>query len=100
MNKYNIISDPSVIKGDRTFLTVDSKDWRTPQLLSLETLSKTLPPPPENAGVSNVEFSNQDQEPEAPPGSSIQKAYIAVDENYLYVWVNSRWKRTPLSEWD
>jgi hypothetical protein len=28
-------------------------------------------------------------------------AHIAVDTNYLYVWVpqTKRWKRMPLSEW-
>ena len=39
--------------------------------------------------------------PMPPPdvSSQVQPSYITMDDNFLYVWVNGKWKRTPLSNW-
>jgi hypothetical protein len=31
--------------------------------------------------------------------STLSSMHMVTDENYLYVWVGNRWKRTLLSEW-
>lgn len=47
-------------------------------------------------------FNNQDVSINLPPknASEVLAMHIAVDDNYLYVWVKNRWKRTLLSNWD
>jgi len=84
------------------YITVDSKLWKRPKPLSLEDLTKLFDLN-SNANVISVEYKNQEQNPEFPPntfGLNI-KTHIAVDENYLYIWVPSlkKWKRVILSDW-
>lgn len=92
---------------NQIFVPLYSRGWRQPQSISLknfadkieisvneEALSKINP-----SSVSSVPASDIEIKPTAPPGSKMIKSYIAIDENYLYVWVGNRWKRTLLAEW-
>ena len=92
---------------DEIFIPLYARGWRQPQSISLsnfankieisvneEALSKINPNSIASVPVSNIEI-----EPKAPPGTKLVKSYIAIDENYLYVWVGDRWKRTLLAEW-
>ena len=49
----------------------------------------------------NVTSIKKEETPMPPPGvsSQAQPSYITTDDNFLYVWVNGKWKRTPLSDW-
>ena len=53
--------------------------------------------------LTSIKFSNQEDAPELPPDTEaiVERSYIAIDNNYLYIWLDSlkKWKRTPLSEW-
>jgi hypothetical protein len=46
-------------------------------------------------------FTNQNILYNQPPenSSKLSGMHMSIDENYLYIWVGNRWKRTPLSEW-
>jgi hypothetical protein len=95
------------IVGDKTFIQVDSGDWRKPYILSIQRLGETLQIKLDkdlsNFNITSVKFENQDFVPERSPESLPinDKSHLAVDENYLYIWVPQveRWKRIPLSIW-
>lgn len=46
-------------------------------------------------------FDNQHIDYNKPPqdASTLSGMHLMTDGNYLYIWINDRWKRTPLSEW-
>lgn len=95
------------ISLENTFLILDSKGWRKPAILSLDRLGNGLQLQLDRdlvkRNVTSVEFINQNEIIDLPPESLPVNArtHIAVDENYLYVWVpqSKRWKRLPLSIW-
>lgn len=95
------------INKDKTFIQIDSGDWRKPYILSIERLGETLQIKLDrdlsNFNVTSVKFDNQNFVPERSPESLpiTNKSHLAVDENYLYIWVpqSNRWKRVPLSIW-
>jgi len=98
------------------FIEVDSPSWPRTCALTLEVLNNSLHIKAnedyldelvknkliENNVVS-VQFINQNENPTLPPNTFplISKTHIAVDENYLYVWVPicDKWKRILLSDW-
>jgi uncharacterized protein YuzE len=87
-----------------TFISIDSKNWRRPRAVTLDGLSEVLNiKVGEDKNVTAVEYVHQDDNPEIPPNTIKvdTKTHIAVDDNYLYVWVPSlnRWKRMLLSTW-
>ena len=51
--------------------------------------------------VHDSHYSNQDIDYNIPPenASILTGMHLAADQNYLYVWVNDRWKRCLLSVW-
>jgi hypothetical protein len=51
--------------------------------------------------VHDSTYSNQDIDYNIPPknASILTGMHLAADQNYLYVWVNDRWKRCLLSVW-
>ena len=96
------------LKPGETFIKVDSASFRRPSVISLERVGDILKIVVgekllEERNTSSVTFSSQDENPELPPNtlSFVPKTHIAVDENYLYVWIPSlsRWKRMMLSDW-
>ena len=89
-----------------TFIEIESKSWKRSRMLSLENLNGVLSvevADVKDRNVTSVVFKNQEENPESPPGTFKvdTKTHIAVDDNYLYVWVPSkkRWKRVILSSW-
>jgi hypothetical protein len=94
--------DPS-----KTFILVDSTDFRKPVTISIETIGKALQlkidQDLEWKNTSAVQPEELGRKPETNPDKLpiSPKTHISVDENYLYVWVpqSQKWKRIPLSDW-
>jgi hypothetical protein len=92
---------------DGTFIQADSPSWRKPYLISVERLGNVIQLKLDEdvlkRNVTAVKYSDQDLVPNLSPESlPIDiRTHLAVDENYLYVWVPQvlRWKRMPLSIW-
>lgn len=86
---------------DTTFLEVDANEWRQPQYIKLrsvlDAMDLTIPDAP---NVKLVTFEDQDVSINRPPNTYPldHSLNLAVDENFLYVWINERWKRVPLTE--
>jgi hypothetical protein len=93
--------DINSLNIDTTFLEVDANTWRQPQYIKLrdilDTMDLTIPEAP---NVKLVTFEDQDVSINRPPNTYAvdHPLHLAVDENFLYVWINERWKRMPLSE--
>ena len=90
----NAISDGKIEnKWEEVFIPLYGKGWRSPQSISLKSLLNQLGHTPEKVSeaIENI--------PEPPNGAIMKESFIAIDENYLYVWIGDKWKRTILSEW-
>ena len=92
----------------KTFIQIDSADFRKPISISLERIGNVLQLKVEDdleiRNVSSVKCLNLENEPNLNP-EKIEispMTNIAVDENYLYIWVEkiSKWKRILLSDWE
>lgn len=104
LHKGHIIEsfDPS-----NTYVKVDSNQFRKPSVISLENVGKGLKIKIEgdlsDRNLTSVEFSGQDLNPTLPPDAIpfVSKTHIAVDENFLYLWIPKlkRLKRMMLSDW-
>ena len=90
------------------FLPIDNGSRKRPRIISVINLGNSIKLQLENEkfadrNVSSLQFQKQDIEVDAMPEPSclVEKSYIAISENYLYVWIPSlnRWKRTILSSW-
>ena len=99
---------PDKFSLEGTFIPVDSGTWRKPYIISVERLGNAIQlkideEALKTRNVTAVKYSGQDLVPELSPESLPVdlKTHLAVDENYLYVWISqsSRWKRLPLSIW-
>jgi len=105
--QHDIYKPDDNVNLSSLFVTLDSKNWKRPRTLSLENLGGVLNIKFEEdlseRNVTSVEFINQDEFPTLPPNTFKvnTRTHIAVDENYLYVWVTSlnKWKRIILSSW-
>lgn len=84
--KYDISSDI-----DNNTLIIDKKT------LKIKVNSQLLITP----SVHSDLYSNQSMNYNLPPinASVFSGVHLAVDENYLYIWINNRWKRCLLSTW-
>lgn len=53
------------------------------------------------ANVFSEPFNDHNRSYYQPPidASVLSGIHLVTDENYLYIWVGNRWKRTILSEW-
>lgn len=92
-----------------TYIKVDSVSFRRPAAISLDRVGDILKVVVkekmlQERNVTSLAFEGQDENPELPPNTFgiVPKTHIAVDENYLYVWIPSlsRWKRMMLSDWE
>jgi hypothetical protein len=91
-----------------SYVLVDNSGFKAPHVISVENIGKSLGLKIEGdlsaMNVSSVEMTGQESNPALPPDSVsfIPKTHIAVDENYLYVWIPkiSKWKRLLLSDWN
>jgi len=52
-----------------------------------------------SSNIHLVEFENQDTNPALPRHARKLdiNLELAIDDNFLYVWIKNRWKRIPLS---
>jgi len=86
---------------NNTFLEADGVGWRAPMHMSIKDIMDQMQLDiPEEANVRLVTFEDQDTSINRPPNTYPldHSLNLAVDENFLYVWINERWKRIPLSE--
>ena len=86
------------------YVPLDSNGWKRQRIITLENLSGYISVKVhDDLNVSAVEYVNQADSPETPPNTFRvnTRAHIAIDDNYLYVWIPSqnRWKRSLLAEW-
>lgn len=102
---YNILNQVNV---GNSFLLVDSPEFKKPSIITLEKIAGILQIKVnedllKERNVTAVEIGLQEAKPSLPPGtfSVVPQTHIAVDDNYLYVWVQkqNRWKRIVLSDW-
>lgn len=108
MDKFNEFSIIPKSDFKNIFISIESKLWKRPGHLSLENLGGVLDikinDEFKERNVTSVEYVNQEQNPNLPPNTFNvnTRTHIAVDENYLYVWIPSlkRWKRIILSDWN
>ena len=105
MKKHDKKVKKDNIKKDDAFFIVDSPGWREPAHMDLGSLRDILDIPSiigtdSSANVFAYRFKDQDTNPTLPPGThKLDKSLeLAVDDNFLYVWVKTRWKRIPLTE--
>jgi hypothetical protein len=95
------------------FVVLDSTSWKTPQIMSIENFGEKikiiigdnyLQQLSVEQSLVIQKYNNQESEPAIPPAPNvkIQKTFMANDENYLYIWIESskKWKRIPLSDWN
>jgi len=90
-----------------TYIQVDNREFKRPGKITLERLGNILnikiDEDLSEMNVTSLEITFQGKDPSLLPDTLAvsPKTQIAVDENYLYVWVSkvSRWKRILLSEW-
>lgn len=81
---------------NNVFVSLDSISWGAKKILSLQELSNLL----SNRalqGSGNV-INLQSNIKEIPENLEIKPAYIAIDNNYMYVWVNDKWKKIPMMD--
>lgn len=106
---YDKITPDESLDLSGIIIPIDYRDWKRPRNLSIENLGGLLSIKiNENLfkerNVTSVEYLNQEQNPELPPETYKVnlKTHIAVDDNYLYVWVETKkkWKRCLLSDWE
>ena len=91
-----------------TYLLIDADYWKKPRSISIQNLGGSLNIKINedliaDRNVTAVEYNNQDESPELPPNSFkvSTKAHLAIDKDYLYIWIPAlnKWKRIILSEW-
>jgi len=103
------ISVAQLIKDIQTVKFIQPKKYNISQdidhntlIIDKETLKVKVVFPVQNTpDVFHESFINQNIEYNKPPqdASSLSGMHLMTDGNYLYIWINGRWKRTPLSEW-
>ena len=93
---------------ESTVVRIDAQSFRQPGVISIKDIANSINLQfSEDAikykNLSIVEFNSQESEPliQPNPDSFIQKTYMAIDDNYLYVWIPNlnKWKRILLSDW-
>jgi hypothetical protein len=111
MNIDRFYKNESIVNADpiNTVFLVDHVNFKRPYTISLETVGKILQLKLNEDLVKNINsknvtalnFLNQDTESNIPPNIEqiAQPSFIAIDENYLYVWVPqlNKWKKILLT---
>ena len=85
---------PLDINLDTTYVSIDSNVWQGNYDLSLRQLLDLLN---KHNSIGNVVNVKPDVS-KLPENLELRQTYIAVSENYLYIWVNNKWKKIPLIE--
>lgn len=97
----------STLNAEKSYLKVEGIDFKRPVAISASDLSKVLlgevNEDMARKNVSAVEFNGQDVDPKKKPEEIrvTDQINIAIDDNYLYIWVPSlkKWKRIMLGDW-
>ena len=110
-NKLRVVDINSIDKSN-VFIAVDSQAWRQPQKISLENFSGPISIDPSSLSINLPSisqnffcepFDDHDISYNRPPlnTSHVSAMHAALDDNYLYIWVQKqrKWKRVPLSDW-
>ena len=96
------------INIDGAMVKIDSQEFRQPHIISVREIANSInlqfnKESVEDKNLSVIGFDSQDSEPTKSPDDTlyVQKTFMAIDENYMYVWIPSlsKWKRIPLSDW-
>jgi hypothetical protein len=112
LNKLKVINVKDVDKS-KVFIAIDSASWRTPNKVSINSLLESIKIDPSSLklettyvpeiipNVFSEPYNNQGIYFTSLPqnASELLGMHLAADENYLYVWIGNRWKRTLLSTW-
>ena len=128
-NKKLLAVNSDSLDKSNVFVEVHSAGWKHPNKMSLDELSSnvknkkfnlskeidndTLIIDPDTLKItvnsSYINTSNVFSEPfdnhnisfNQPPknASAVSGVHLVADSNYLYVWIENRWKRIPLAEW-
>ena len=110
LNKLTVV-DINNIDKSKVFVLVDSLGWRSPNKMSVQNLVDNIKIDPSSlqitvtpvnlSSVHSSSYSDQNISYYQPPNdvSALSGMHMCTDENYLYIWVGNRWKRTTLSEW-
>ena len=108
LNKLRIIDSKSIDKSS-VYIAVDSNSWRSPAKISLSDLiyidpsSLNITILPSKQSFFCEPFIDHDRSYYRLPqnATEIGAVHAAVDDNYLYIWIETqkKWKRVPLSDW-
>lgn len=93
-------ADTKTIDITKTYIEIESAEWRESELVKLEDLIKLLNLDSSISNINLVTFKDQNINRKSPPKNYLaaKNLDLAVDDNYLYVWRDSKWKRVPLSD--
>ena len=111
-NKLRIVNVKDIDKSN-VFIGVDSVSWRSLNKISIQDLIdnikidpstlhiEVISPSQITSSVFSEKFIDQNITYYKPPkdASLLSGMHLMTDDNYLYVWVGNRWKRTILAEW-
>ena len=91
----------SQVDLSKTFIPIDNENFRQSGIISLENINNCLNLKL-NDNITSIPYTNQNENPTLVPSKNIIKTYVSIDENYLYVWIDSlqKWKRILLTEWE
>lgn len=87
-------------KLDTTYVPLYAQGWRQPQSLTLRQFVQTII---DNIDDVVIELKNSEEVkeekpiPPPPEGARLHSAGFAVDDNFLYVFMEGEWRRSPCS---
>lgn len=96
MIKKTLINKDLIDKS-QTYVQIDSPRFKQPGYISLDLFEELM----ENSNnIKLFEFGNQDTSINKKPDiKSLKNLDMSVDENYLYIWMNNKWKRIALLDY-
>lgn len=109
-NKIWINKSLRQVNVDNAMIQIYSEEFPRPFKISLRdianSINQQLFKDNESAqwNFSKGEFENVIKKPSKPkkptPDATVQKTFMATDDNYLYVWLPKldKWKRIPMTE--
>lgn len=91
------IINKDLIDKSQTFIQVESSRLKQPGFISLELFEELMK---ESNNINLFEFNNQDASiTKNPDIKSLKNLDLSIDENYLYIWMNTKWKRIALLDY-
>jgi len=92
--KYRTINKEQ-ISNSETFIEISSNKWKGVGYISLQLFKELM----EKSNINLLEFVDQNINITRPPNTYPvnSKMDMAVDDNYLYIWIKDHWKRIPIT---